>query len=286
LTGGGYHVATAVALALAVAAAVAYGLASVLQSVGARRTAGALDTLRQPVYLAGVGLDLIAWLLSLVALRTLPVYEVQSVLAGSLAVTVLAARIGLRSRLRGVDTAAVLATVLALTVIALAAGDQQTPTLGSITRWVLALGPLPVAGFGWLAARRRHAGLTAVAGGLAFGGAALCARAVTVPAAIWHRLGPALVEVGSDPLSYALAGYGVAGLVLYAHALEHGAVGPVTALLWITEVVAPAAAGLALLGDTIRTGWLAGAYLALAVTVGAAVVLASAPAQPAPAAAR
>ena len=44
-------------------------------------------------------------------------------------------------------------------------------------------------------------------------------------------------------------------MLLYTNALQHGQVGPVTAVLWIGEVVAPSAVGLAVLGDSVRTGW-------------------------------
>ena len=79
--------------------------------------------------------------------------------------------------------------------------------------------------------------------------------------------------------TWALVGYGATGVLLYAHALEHGQVTPVTALLWITEVIAPATVGVPLLGDTVRTGWLPAAAAAMAAAVGAAAVLAGSPAQ-------
>jgi hypothetical protein len=114
------------ALTLAVCAAVGYGISSVLQAAGARRSHGVLHTLRQPAYVGGVGLDLLAWALSLAALRTLPVYQVQAVLAGSLAVTAVAARVALDVRLRAVDGAAVAVTVVALVALA-AAGRGAVP---------------------------------------------------------------------------------------------------------------------------------------------------------------
>ncbi len=117
--------APAVALAFATAGAFGYGIASVLQAAGARHAPGMLDTLRSPAYLGGVTLDLLAWLASLVALRTLPVYQVQAVLAGSLAVTVLAAKVALGARLRVVDSAAVAVTVVALVALAAASGPQD-----------------------------------------------------------------------------------------------------------------------------------------------------------------
>jgi drug/metabolite transporter (DMT)-like permease len=256
------------ALALAVAGAVGYGVASVLQAAGARRAAGLLGTLRAPAYLAGVCLDLLAWLLSVVALRILPVYQVQAVLAGSLAVTVVAARLFLGTRLRTADVAAVAVTVVALAALAAAAGPQDPAVPPAATRLGLALAAVPVALAGWaLAARGAAPNLVGAVAGLAYGGAALCARAVTPP-------GSAVASLLAEPLVWALAAFGLTGTLLYAHALEHGQVGPVTALLWIVEVLAPSAAGVLLLGDDVRPGWEAVAVAAVTATVAAAAVLA------------
>lgn len=265
---------TAPAVAFAAAGAVGYGIASVLQAAGARQSPGMLDTLRAPAYLGGVALDLLAWLASLVALRTLPVYQVQAVLAGSLAVTVVGARVALGARLRVLDTAAVAVTVVALVALAAAAGPQDPAPVPVATRLGLAVAAVPVAVAGWVAARRAPPNVTGAIAGLAYGGAALCAGAVTLPPSPWRDP----VAVAAEPLVWALAGFGVTGTLLYAHALEHGQVGPVTALLWIVEVVVPSAAGVVLLGDTVRPGWGAVAAGAVAATVTAAAVLAHAPA--------
>jgi drug/metabolite transporter (DMT)-like permease len=271
-------VSTAVALGSAAAAALAYGIASVLQAAGARRGPGTLRTLRAPAYLCGVGLDLLAWALSVAALRTLPVYQVQAVLAGSVAVTVVAARVFLGARLRTVDQAAVAVTVVALCVLAAASGPQDPATPSAVTRTCLAVAVVPAALAGWAAARWASPAVTgAVTGavaGLAFGGAALCARAATLPPRPWRD--PA--AVAAEPLVWALAAFGVTGTLLYAHALEHGEVGPVTALLWIVEVLVPSAVGVVLLGDGVRPGWGGAAAAAVAVTAAAAAVLAHAPA--------
>ena len=66
-----------------------------------------MRTLGHPLYLIGIGCDLLAWVGSMIALRELAVYLVESILAGSLAVTVVAARVILKSRLRKRDIAAV-----------------------------------------------------------------------------------------------------------------------------------------------------------------------------------
>jgi drug/metabolite transporter (DMT)-like permease len=264
-------------LLLAALGALGYGLASVLQASGARTSAGGLHTLAAPTYLAGLVLDLLAWVASLAALRSLPVYEVQAILAGSLAVTTLTARVVLSYRLRRAELVAIGVTLAALVAIALSAGPQHPVAVGPAGQWALVVVALVVAVCGWLAARSRHAGTTGTLAGLAFGGAAVCARALPLPADPWADLLGTLGHVASNPIAWALAGFGVSGMLLYAQALEHGDVGPVTALLWIAEVVAPSAAGVLLLHDSVRSGWLPVAALGTAAAVLAAAVLAVAP---------
>src|SRR4051812_28439525 len=160
-----------VALGCAVAAALGYGLSSLLQAAGARRATSTLRVLRQPSYVAGVGLDLLAWLVSLVALRTLPVYQVQAVLAGSLAVTVVAARLLLGVRLRPVDGPAVLAIVVALAVLAMSSGPMPPVHASAAERIGLLVAAGAVAALGFATARSGPAPVCAAAAGLGFGGA-------------------------------------------------------------------------------------------------------------------
>ena len=267
-------VAPVVALAFAVAGAVGYGAASVAQALAARRSTGTLHTLRQPLYIAGLGCDLLAWLASLVALRTLAVYQVQAVLAGSLAVTVLGARVVLAARLRRRDSAAVAVTVVALAVLALSAGPQDQIQPSSAVRFGLVTAAVVVAVCGWVAARAGSSGVSAALAGLAFGGAALCARALPLSGDVPAVLGALAV----DPLTWGLVGFGVTGMLLYTHALQHGQVGPVTAVLWIVEVIAPSVIGVAVLHDAVRNGWAPYAVVAVLTTTAAAAVLATAPA--------
>jgi drug/metabolite transporter (DMT)-like permease len=277
---GGAAVGTGWPIALAVSAAVGYGLASVMQAAGVRSATGTLAGVRRPAYLGGVALDLLAWMTSLVALRSLPVYQVQSILAGSLAVAALAARAFLRAPLHRRDVAAIAVAVACLAVIALSSSVHPAAEIRSAARWAVAAVSVPVSLIGVWAARRARPAVAAVAAGLAFGGTALCSRAATVPSQPLHDVQATLVVLGRDPLVWALAVYGVSGVLLYANALRNGSVGPVTALLWITEVVAPALVGVGLLGDRVRPGWAAVAVVAVTGVVAAAAVLATSAGQP------
>jgi drug/metabolite transporter (DMT)-like permease len=253
----------------AVVGMLGYGVGTVLQAAGAARARGPA-VLRQPLYLGGLGCDGVGWLASLVALQGLPLFAVQAVLAGSLAVTVLLARVFLRASLRTRDWFAVAAVALALVVIAVSAGVQSSlppphrfaPTMGA-SLLVLAVitlafyrggGPVPMA----------------LLAGLAFSGAALCARASHLNAG-WPLVGA--------PVTWCLLGFGVIGALTFSRGLESSAVGLVAAVLWVVEVLVPGVIGLGLLGDRVRAGWDMAAVLAVAVAVAGCVVLATSPAQ-------
>ncbi len=267
-----------VALALAIFGAFSYAAGSILQAVGAQRSTGTVRTLGHPLYLLGVACDLLAWAGSMVALRELAVYQVQSVLAGSLALTVIGARLILASRLRIRDVVAVVVTIAALTVLAMSAGPQEEVAASSRLRLGFCVAALAAALAGWGATKVASPGVVAALAGLCFGGAALSGRALALPAQPTEHLSAAGLAIVTEPLAAALLVFAATGMLLYTNALQHGQVGPVTAVLWIGEVVAPSAVGLALLGDTVRPGWELRAAVAGLITVGAAVVLATAPA--------
>ena len=271
-----------VALAITIFGAFSYAAASILQSVGARRSTGTVRTMGHPLYLIGTACDLLAWAGSMVALRELAVYLVESVLAGSLAVTVVAARLILKSRLRQRDVVAVVVSVGALTVLAMSAGRQESVAASNELRWGFCAVALAMAVIGWGTAKVGSPGIVAAMAGLCLGGAALAGRALPMPAQPMRHPSGAALAIVTEPLTAALVILAVTGMLLYAHALQHGQVGPVTAVLWIAEVVAPSVVALVLLGDTVRPGWDLPAAVAGVVTVGAAALLATAPANDAP----
>ncbi len=272
----------ALGLVAALVAAVGYGLASVLQAVGARRAAGApgagsLGLARQPAYLAGVALDGAAWLVSLVALRTLPLFAVQALLAGSLAVTAVVGARVLGLGLRRADAVALAVAVAGLAAVAAGArpGRPEPAPAGTVAG-ALALAVLllvlAVAPEGWLGetARRWLAGVPgavalATAAGVAYSAAALCAR--LVEPASWLGL-------LAEPVTWAVVVAGIAGTLLYGRSLAGDGVVAATAALWVVEVVVGGAAGVLLLGDGVRTGWAVPVVVGVVLAMAACVQLA------------
>jgi drug/metabolite transporter (DMT)-like permease len=264
-------------IACALFAAVAYGSASVLQDVAASRTesgSGLDPTLivrlaRSVPYVCGLGLDLAAFVASLVALRTMPLFLVQSAVASSVGVTaVITAAVGARFRGREITSLIVLGAGLLLLATS-ARPEQGTPlTLG--LRWGLLCCVVVLGAAGTLAARgsaRSSAPVLAVLSGLAFTVVAVTARSLTVPTPLWHVL--------ADPGLWAILAHGVMGMLLFTTALQRGSVTSATALTFAVETIVPAGIGLAFLGDTTRPGYALVAAVGFLFTIAGTLALAS-----------
>ncbi len=272
-----------VGLVCAVLAALAYGAGSVAQSAGVRDPgagAGVARLVRSPLYLLGLGLDGLGFAGSLVALRALPVFAVQSVLATSLAVTVVLARVSLHASLRRTDAAAVVVAAVACAVTASAAGTgpARPPATGFVVGSAVGAGLLLLAGL-VIVVRHGPSWLLAAVSGVAFSVQVLAARGLSLAGISVHHPLHALGALAAEPLAWTLVVAGVTGIVLYGLALESGGVAAATAILWVVEIVVPTVCGIAFLGDTVRPGWAAGLVVALVAAITAAIVLARSPAQ-------
>jgi hypothetical protein len=129
---------------------------------------------------------------------------------------------------------------------------------------------------GWLALRHgqdtRSAIALATVSGLAYGGAALAARLLASGDGTYLS-GDGLLHLLADPMLYALIGYGALGPATFSAALQRGTVTTVAAVVVVAETVAPALAGIALLGDRAKPGLGVVAVLAFVATVVGAWVL-------------
>lgn len=261
--------AVAVALAEAALGAVGYGAASVVQARTARDGQG-LGVVARPWYVAGLLADLLAWVASVLAIRVLPLFVVQSLLATSLAVTVLLAWPVLGHRPGRRDAGAVAVVVAALVGLAWSSGSQAPSPPRTGLRVVV--GVALVVGAACFALGRRRGGLAhGVLAGWCFSWLAVCVRALPLP----DGPVPALRDAAGDPLAWSAAVLGGLGTLAFARAVQRGRVGPVTVTMWVVEVVVSGAVGIVALGDGVRpgTGWLAAgcvvAVLAACVALGA-----------------
>jgi drug/metabolite transporter (DMT)-like permease len=240
-----------------IAAAVAclgYGVGSVLQSVGARRTAhvtgvtGAALILVQLPYLLGLACDGVAFLANVVALQELPLFLVQSIVTASVGVTAVIA--GIRGeRLGRRDWLSLAVLGIGLVLLSLTASAESAVRISQVAQWViLSSGIVPVV-VGLLALRLRgprSSLVLAAAAGLAWTGVAVAARGVSARRISLHLFG--------HPLVWTILILGVIGTVFFALALQRGSVTAVTAMTFVLEMIFPSAIGLWLFGDTVAHG--------------------------------
>jgi drug/metabolite transporter (DMT)-like permease len=264
----------------AFAAAIAYGAATVLQARGVRAGGGGDDLdarlvsrlVRSTQYVAGLLLDALGFALSFAALRTLPLFTVQAIVASSLAVTALLAVTVLGAHLLLREWLALLAVTAGLTLLAVSAQPDRPHRFDTADRWLLVVSVLVVGGAAFIAGRRRHGENTSDAwalgalAGLMYGAGGIGARMLRTPHHPW--------EIVEDPALYAMVAAGLLGLLLYALALQRGSVTVATSAVVVAETVIPAAVGLVLLGDRPAHGDYPVSAVGFALAVAGAVVLA------------
>lgn len=264
----------------AFAAAVAYGVATVLQAIGARRTARSevpdahllWQLLQSTPYIVGLLLDAVGFALSLAALRSQPLFTVQAIVASSLAVTALLAVATLHARLIPLEWIALGLVTSGLVLLALSARDEQPAHVGLEGRTLLLLGVLAVGAGTAAAARRRRdsdrndAWALGCLAGLMYGAGGIGARVLANPHSV--------ADLVLDPALWAMLVAGVLGLLLYAMALQRGSVTVATSAVVVTETLAPAALGITLLGDRPARGLTVLAAVGFGVTVLGSLLLA------------
>lgn len=258
-----------VSLLCAVGSAVAYGTSTLMQAVATRRTHG-LAAVTTPLVVGAFVVDGLGFLLSLLALESLPLFAVQSIMASMLVVVVVGARFVLHARLRRLDVVAVAVVIAALVLIGLGSGEQPAvePPASFERAMLIATGCLVVvalvlyrAGPGWA---------LAAVGALGFSGAAIAARASHHHDGLWAVLW--------QPMTACIVVCGIVGALWYLRSLERIAVGPSAAILSVIEVVVPGAVGVLVLGDSLANGMLPGVVVGLVLAISGCVVLALSPA--------
>jgi drug/metabolite transporter (DMT)-like permease len=266
-----------ISLVFAGAAAISYGAATILQALGVRRIGGVDQQASLwtrvgsgRVYGLGLLLDGLGFVASVVALRELPLFLVEAVVASSVAVTAVLAVVVLHVRLRSAEVAALTVTILGLIVLALCAQPGPAHHLGTTAAWLL-LGSVAVLAIALLVALRdpdatRASLVLATVSGAGFGIVGIAARTLRVSAPWWLTI--------TQPVLWALALQGVLASVAFGFALHRGRTTTVAAITFAVETVFPAAVGLAFLGDAVRPHLGPFAAIGFLATLGGCIALA------------
>ncbi|MCW2516917.1 MAG: hypothetical protein JWR11_5959 [Mycobacterium sp.] len=282
-----------IGLVAALLACFGYGTASVLQAYGARSaaaadaadgktdsaTAGGAPSLGAtiraaltPAFLAGMALDAVGFVGSVVSARLIPLFLSQTIMSANLVVTAVLGVIVLGVRLRPRDWAAIATVVVSLCVLGFTSGHIGEDTTGPAVHWgVLAFSIVTaVAGIGLLRMLGARGAVAAgLVAGVLFGAMAVAVRVVDGV----DPLKPAVLL--ADPAAWAVAVAGVGGFYLFTVALQIGSVTGASAALVVGETVVPGITGVVLLGDTSAPGlgWLVVVAFIGAVSGAVAVAL-------------
>lgn len=267
----------------ALVAALFYGVAAVMQAMAVReasnrppRDAAATGVdpglvprmLRQWRFVASLGLDSLGFVAQLVALRRLPLFAVQAIVASNLAVTAVFASLLIGVALSWREWAAVTGVVAGVGLLGSSAGAEGATEAGTMFKLALivAVGALAVCGLA--AARLRKPARTLLLGmvaGFGYGVLGIAAR-------VLNGFEPLVLL--RDPAAYAVAAAGIVSFVFYATALEGGSVTVATAAVVLAETLPPALVGVLFLGDTTRPGLAPAAVAGFLLAVASAVMLA------------
>jgi drug/metabolite transporter (DMT)-like permease len=267
------NVMLVLAVGSTLAAVMLYGVGAVYQQVGAKQVPEQTEfdilmlaqLLRQPYYAIGIVCGLIGWMLSLIALRSLPLFLVQSALAASVAVTAVYASYHYHTKLPVSDRLAIGGLVVGIAILTAAAlpGPARSTDPDFITGLTIApIGVILVASviLGSIKKSQGARALAAVAG-VCFSGAALGARAITLP--------DRAVLLFANPLAWAVLAYTLVGAITFAVSLQRGSAANTAAVSHAGEISIPTILGITFLGEGVRPGFWP------AIIIGCVVIIAS-----------
>src|SRR5215469_6583825 len=270
-------------LIAALVAALFYGIAAVMQAMAVREASNrpaeyAATTgvdpglvprmLRQWRFVASIGLDTLGFVAQLVALRRLPLFAVQAIVASNLAVTAVFASLLIGVTLSWREWLAVGGVVIGVGLLGSSAGAEGATQAGVVFKVALIVAVAGLALVGIVAARLRNPARTLLLGtvaGLGYGVLGIAARVLT---------GFAPLTLVKDPAAYAVIAAGIVSFAFYASALEGGSVTVATAAVVLAETLPPAVVGVIFLGDTTRPGLEPAAAAGFLLAVASAVMLA------------
>jgi drug/metabolite transporter (DMT)-like permease len=238
-----------------VGASLCLGTGSIFQDHSAKREkmSGGIDPrllvrlLGSPAFLLGLALGGSGFLLTLVALRSLPLFVAQLAVAASVGVTAaLSVALG-REVMERRKLAALVAIVGGLALAAEGAANGPVGPIGLPAQGLIIGGAIALA-LAIAMERRRPSSIArlGVLAGLGYGGCALAARA--------GHFGLDPFTLVTRPLAWATGLYALLGLLSFATLLQRTTVTTAQASITVAQVVAPAVLGLVLLGDHVRPG--------------------------------
>jgi drug/metabolite transporter (DMT)-like permease len=221
-----------------------------------------LRLLRNGPYMFGTILELAGYGLSLVALRILPLFLVQSVIAASVVVTAVGDRLILHTKISHRNIFAIIIVLIGLVFLSISAEPSRAVMGSSSVRLLLELSPILIGVIGIVFIYIRNnisAMVLAALAGLSFGTTSTIGRIIVYPHPLWR--------LGESPLTWGLIASALLGQYLFTLALQRTTATKGNATMIALQTLGPALCGLIFFNDKIRSGY------ELIVVLGAALVI-------------
>jgi drug/metabolite transporter (DMT)-like permease len=248
----------AFAIIAAIGCSLSNGISTVQQKIGADHETNVkrfdftlmLRLAKNRPYVIGTILELIGYGLSLISLRILPLFLVQSVIAASVVVTALGDRFVLHQRISSQTKLAIGVALVGLFLLSLGAETSRATASTTGIYHLLEVSPVALGLLGilfvYLRGRSSALILAAIAG-LSFGNTSTIGRIIVYPHPLWK-----LIE---NPLTWSLVGSALLGQYLFTVALQRATATKGNAVMIAMQTLGPAVSGLAFFNDKIRTGF-------------------------------
>jgi drug/metabolite transporter (DMT)-like permease len=262
----------AIALLAAIGSSLCNGVSTVQQKVGAdkEKVVRSFDffflfrLIKNIPYLIGTFLEVGGYGLSLIALRILPLFLVQALIAASIIVTAFGERVLLHRHLPKKTYASLFAVLIGLALLGYGAVANHATVNNQVAKLVVEVFPIPIALLGlvfiYIRRKRLSAMILAVLGGLAFGNTSVIGRILIYPHPYWK-----LIE---NPLVWSLIASAILGQYLFSVSLQRASATQSNALMILMQTLSPTLFGLIFFGDEIKAGF------QLIATVGIILVMA------------
>jgi drug/metabolite transporter (DMT)-like permease len=263
-------------MSAAFACAMCNGAAAVLQKVSADKEedVNSLDAsflwrlIKNKPYSAGILLDLLGWLLTLYAVRLLPLFLVETIIAVNIVFAALFESLFRKKRIQPNTYLAIGVILTGLVLLAISSSPERAQQPGATLRLCIVLAPVVIGIIGFILARRKtrlaSIGLASM-GGLAFGATSVIGRIFVFSNPLWHTL--------YDPLLFSLIASGVLGILLFSIALQRAQATVMNAAMAVSQTLIPAIVGIAFLGDDARNGLWSLVVIGTALSLGGVFIL-------------
>jgi len=249
-----------IAYMAAVGCSLCNGISTVQQKIGADHEGKVrsfdftflLRLLKDRAYFLGIFLEISGYGLSLVALRILPLFLVQSLIAASIVVTAFGERVFLKKKLGKQTYWSLCIVILGLSLLGFSAVSSHATDNNQFARLLVEALPIPliIAGFIFIYKHKNRlvsAICLAGLGGLLFGNTSTIGRIITYPHALW--------KIVESPLFWSLIISALFGQYLFTVSLQRTVAAKSNSIMISMQTLAPALFGLLFFGDKIRAGF-------------------------------